>query len=103
MPDLSTHVRFEYDAVHKVLAVRATGDITDDVLGAVYAEVARLGQEREVRAAFFDLSGVGRFDVSATAVRQLSKLSPALPDPTPRYVVATKAHIFGMARMFQIV
>ena len=25
-----------------------------------------------------------------------------LPDPLPKYIVATQDHIFGMARMFQI-
>jgi hypothetical protein len=99
---LSQHIHFEYDQAQKVLAIRARGDITDDILKACYAMVARLAQGLEVQAAFFDLSDVGRFDVSAATVRHISTLAPALPDPTPRYVIATQAHIFGMARMFQI-
>jgi len=33
----------------------------------------------------------------------VSKLHPRFPDPTPRYVIATRDDVFGMARMFQIV
>ena len=100
---LSQHIYFEYDPAQKVLAIRARGDITDDIFKTAYATLARLAQGIDVRAAFFDLTSVGRFDVSAATVRHVSALAPALPDPTPRYVIATQAHIYGMARMFQIV
>jgi hypothetical protein len=101
--NLTPHVHFEYDATHKVLAVRAVGDMDDEVFKACYAMVGRLVQGMDVRAAFFDLTNVGRFNVSAATVRYVSTLSPVLPDPTPRYVIASQDHIYGMARMFQIV
>ena len=93
---------FEYDANHGVLAVLVTGAFTDDAMRALYETMAsRLGQ-REVRAAFLDLSAVGEFNVSAEAVRSLSKRAPLFPDPLPKYIVATHDAMFGMARMYQI-
>ena len=103
MASLSPHVHFEYDPTHKVLAVRAVGEMDGEIFKACYAMVGRLVQGLEVRAAFFDLTNVRRFSVSAATIRHVSTLSPVLPDPTPRYVIASQAHIYGMARMFQIV
>jgi len=98
MPDFY----FEYDAAHMVLAVRVTGTFTDEVMKACYQAMAGQVAAREIRAALLDLSAAGRVDVSADAVRGMSKLAPLLPDPLPKYIVATQDHIFGMARMFQI-
>ena len=98
MPDFY----FEYDAEHRVLAVRVTGAFTDAVMQACYQAMAGQVGRREVRAAFLDLSAAGSVDVSADAVRGMSKLAPLFPDPLPKYIVAAEDHIFGMARMFQI-
>jgi hypothetical protein len=94
---------FEYDAQNRIFAVRMTGAITDDVFKACYAETLRLVEGRDILAAVTDLSAVDRYDVSAAAVREVSKLPPLFPDPTPRYVVAASDHVFGMARMLQLV
>jgi hypothetical protein len=32
----------------------------------------------------------------------MSSLTPLIPDPLPKYIVAAQDHMFGMARMFQI-
>ena len=94
---------FEYDEANKIFAVRLTGSVTDEVFRAVYASAPRHVEGREIRAALIDLSSITGFDVTAAAVRQMSTQEPPIADPTPRYVIATEAHIFGMARMFQIV
>ena len=98
----SPHFHFEYDAANKIFAVRMHGTITDTIFKACYAETPRHVQGREVRAALTDLSDVERYDVSASAVRDVSRLPPLFPDPTPRWVVAPQDHVFGMARMFQM-
>ena len=103
MANLSPDVHFEYDPTHKVFAVRAVGEMDDAIFKACYEMVGRLVQGMEVRAALFDLTHVRRFNVSAATIRHVSTLSPVLPDPTPRYVIASQDHIYGMARMFQIV
>lgn len=98
----SPHFYFEYDASKRIFAVRMHGTITDTVFKACYTETPRHVQGREIRAALMDLTGVERYDVSAAAMRDVSRLSPLFPDPTPRWVVAPQDHIFGMARMFQM-
>ena len=85
------------------LAVRVTGQFTDDVFKRFYADTPRYVTGRDVRGAILDLSAVKTFDLSADVVRQVSELHPLLPDPFPRYVVAPQDHAFGMARMFQTV
>ena len=94
---------FEYDASKKILAVHISGPATDDSLKACYLNAARYVEGREVRGAIIDLTAVGSFNVSAAGVRQLSALEPLVPDPAVRYVIAPQAHIYGMARMFQLV
>jgi hypothetical protein len=98
----SPHFHFEYDAENKIFAMRMHGTITDTIFKACYAETPQYVRGREVRAALMDLSDVERYDVSAAAVRDVSRLAPLFPDPTPRWVVAPQDHIFGMARMFQM-
>ena len=94
---------FEYDASNKILAVHLSGPATDDSLKACYINAARYIEGREVRGAIINLTNIDSFDVSAAGVRQLSALEPLVPDPAERFVIAPQAHIFGMARMFQIV
>ena len=98
MPDFY----IEYDAGSRVLAVRVTGPFTDTAMRRCYDAVADAVGRREVRAAFLDLSAAGEFNLSADAVRGMSKLAPLVPDPLPKFIVATEDHVFGMARMFQI-
>ena len=98
----SLHYHFDYDAANKIFAVRMHGAINDAIFRACYLETPRYVQGRDVRAALMDLSDVERYDVSAAAVRDVSRMPPLFPDPTPRYVVAPQDYIFGMARMFQM-
>jgi hypothetical protein len=98
----SPYFHFEYDVANKLFAMRMHGAITDEIFKACYMETPRYVEGREVRAAVMDLSDVERYDVSAAAVREVSRLAPLFPDPIPRWVVAPQDHIFGMARMFQM-
>ena len=93
---------FEYDAAHEVFVVRMYGRITDDIFKASYAATPQYLEGRPIRAALMDLSGVDTYDVSSAAMRDVSRLPPLFPDPTPRWIVAPQVHIFGMARMFQM-
>ena len=98
----SSHFHFEYDAESRIFAVRMRGIITDKIFKDCYTETPRHVRGRDIRAALMDLSDVERYDVSAAAVRDVSRLAPLFPDPTPRWVIAPQDHIFGMARMFQM-
>ncbi len=92
----------EYDSANRVLAIRVTGAFTDAAMKAVYTALAEEVRRRDVRAALLDLSAVTDFNLSADAVRAMGKLAPLLPDPIPKFIVANKDHIYGMARMYQI-
>ena len=94
---------FDYDASAKVLVVSLSGPATDDSLKACYLNAARYIEGREIRGAIINLTNIDSFDVSAAGVRALAALEPIVPDPAVRYVIAPQAHIFGMARMFQMV
>jgi hypothetical protein len=98
----SPHFHFEYDATHRIFAVRMHLTITDPIFRACYAETPRRAQGRDVKAALMDLSDVERYDVSAAAMRDVARLAPLFPDPLPRWIIAPQDHIFGMARMFQM-
>jgi len=92
----------EYEAMSHLLAIRVTGAFTDAGMRRCYDALAGAMLDRDVRAALLDLSAVGEFNLSADAVRGMSRLAPLLPDPLPKYIVANQDHVFGMARMFQI-
>jgi hypothetical protein len=98
MPDF----HFEYDTANALLAARVTGSFTDATMKALYAGISDHVRQRDVRAAILDLTAASHFDVSAEGVRQMSSLTPILPDPIPKYIIAAQDHMFGMARMFQI-
>jgi len=98
----ATDFYIEYDAANRVLAIRVIGAFTDAAMRTVYQALADEVGRREVRAALLDLTAVGEFSLSADAVRSMGKLAPLLPDPLPKFIVAGKDHIYGMARMYQI-
>lgn len=98
MPDF----HFEYEVHHRVLAVRVTGAFTDVAMRQCYDAIASEIARREVRVGILDLTHASEFSLSADAVRGMSKLAPLLPDPLPKYIVAAKDHVYGMARMFQM-
>lgn len=51
-----------------------------------------------------DFSTVTEFALSSNLLRQLANQEPCVPDATsrPRVIIAPQAHVFGLARMFQI-
>ena len=94
---------FELDATHRVLLFRFTGDVSEQRIGQFYGEAGTQIERLHPRAAIFDFTAVTSFDVSSASIRNLAAASPLIPDVAcPRVVVAPATHIFGMARMFQI-
>lgn len=93
---------FEFDSDQQILRARFEGRVTDWELKEYYPlanqHVARL----KPRVGIADFTDVTSFDVSSQTVRDLADIEPATPGPEARFVVAPAAHIFGMARMFQM-
>jgi len=93
----------EFDPKNNVLRARLQGRVTDDILLDCYATLARYAASHPACRAIADVSGVAEFSVSSAAIRQLAKAPPAIPAPYMRIFVAPQAHMYGMARMFQII
>ena len=93
---------FEFDSTQQILRARFEGRVTDAELKEYYPlanqHIARL----KPRVGIADFTGVTSFDVSSQTIRDLADTEPATPGPDARFVVAPAAHIFGLARMFQV-
>jgi len=93
----------DFDAKNNILRLTITGRLTDAVLLDVYATAARYVASHPPCRGITDSSGVTEFEVSSSAIRDLAQTAPAFPTGYMRIVVAPKDHVYGMARMFQIV
>jgi hypothetical protein len=97
-------LRFEFDAVNRILLARPEGRLTDESLGEAYAAIRKHATTTDARAGIWDLSSVTEFAISAEFVRHLARQEPAMPDATnrPRFIAVMSPSGFGLARMFQI-
>lgn len=94
---------FEFAHEDRILRCRFDGQVTDELLGKYYAQVGQMVAQTKARAAILDLSEVTSWEVSNELVRSLARSLPALVDASlPRFIVAPTTHLFGTARMFQI-
>jgi|SRR5271167_3007714 len=97
-------LRFEFDPVNKILLLRFEGPLTDESIVESYWAVRKYWAEADARMGIVDFSSVTEVALSSNLIRQLANLEPCMPDATrrPRLIVAPKTHVFGLARMFQI-
>ena len=92
-----------FDPTNRILRAQFEGRVTDDELKEVY----RLGQAQVARidphAGITDFSAVTTIEFSAQTIRELAASTPIMPDPSrPVVFVAPTPHVFGMARMFEM-
>jgi hypothetical protein len=92
----------DFDARNSILRVTLQGRVTDAVILDTYAAVARYVASHPPCRGITDISEVEEFEVSSNTIRQLAEKPPAFPTADMRILVAPKAHVYGMARMFQI-
>ncbi len=98
-------LRFEFDAVNKLLLARPEGRLTDESLVAMYGAIRKYSTATDARAGILDMSSVTEFALSPECVRDLARREPAMPDgdKRPRVIAVMNPTGFGFARMFQIV
>jgi hypothetical protein len=93
---------FEFNSTCEIFLVRFEGTVTE----AEFLEYYRLAGEHMTRlrprATISDYSGVADFQVSVQTLRDLAHSYIAMPSDNPRYVIAPAAHLYGLARMFQM-
>ncbi|MGC1975334.1 MAG: hypothetical protein WA671_01320 [Candidatus Sulfotelmatobacter sp.] len=96
--------RFELDPGNKVLLVRVSGRLTDELLEEIYRAVRAHSSTIDVRAGIVDFSSVSDWALSSEFLRELAKREPAMADAARRrlILVAPAAVGFGLARMFQM-
>lgn len=97
--------RFKFDAENKILLVQPEGRLTDESLLEIYTGIAKYSVATDAHAGIFDFSLVTEFAATADTIRNLARQEPAMPDAVnrPRVLVAPATHVFGIARMFQLV
>jgi len=92
----------ENDFTHAVLLLNWQGDITDDLL----AQGHEIGQKAIAkfapRAIISDFSHVTSFNVSSQCIQGLAMLEPVALRDQPLILVAGAEHIYGLARMYEI-
>lgn len=92
----------DFDARNKILRVTLQGRVTDEIMLETYATVARYVASHPPCRGITDISEVEEFEVSSNTIRQLAEKPPAFLTADMRILIAPKAHVYGMARMFQI-
>jgi hypothetical protein len=97
-------LRVEFDPLDKILLLRFEGALTDESIADFYRVIRQHWTAADARMGIVDFSTLTDFALSSDLLHQLAKQEPCIPDPTgrPRVIVAPQAHVFGLARMFQI-
>jgi hypothetical protein len=90
------------DFTHAVLLQTWHGHITDDLLVRGH-EIGQKGiAEFKPRAIISDFSQVTSFNVSSQCIQSLAMLDPVALRDQPLILVAGAEHVYGMARMYEI-
>jgi hypothetical protein len=98
-------IRFELDMQRRTRVARFTGVVDDQELLGSYAGLVEQPDFDPSLNDLVDMTGVERLDVSTAAVRQLVSMFTPLDQAdvvTRLAIVAPRDHVFGMARMYEI-
>jgi hypothetical protein len=95
---------FEFAPSEGILRCTFQGAVNDELIEEYYGTAAKWVAKHKPRSAITDFSDVTTIEVSTDAIARLARSAPIMTDAAaPRFVVASSAHIFGMARMFQLI
>ncbi len=95
--------RFDFDRSNVAFRVSFDGEIDDAEMRKYDTNVRHLLAKIHPRGAIVDASKVTKFDVSSALIRSIAVSEAEMADPAvPIVIVAPPAHVYGMARMFQI-
>jgi hypothetical protein len=86
------------------LLLRFEGPLTDDSIAEFYRVIRQYWTAADASMGIVDFSSVTEFALSSDLIGRLAQQEPCMPDAArrPRVIVAPKTHVFGLARMFQI-
>jgi hypothetical protein len=92
----------QYDFEHSVLLQVWHGDLTDDLLVQGHVVGQQAISKFKPRAIISDFSTVTSFKVSSQCIQGLAMVDPVALRDQPLVLVAGAEHIYGMARMYEI-
>ena len=95
--------RFEFDLANKVLITWVDGELTDELIRKLDAEMRKRLLQTNPGIHIIECSSVVKFSMSSESVRHLARREPAIPGKScRRFFVMPSTEGFGIARMFQI-
>jgi hypothetical protein len=94
---------FEFDPEHRILLVVLEGDVVEREMLKINGDIKAHVTDLNPSAGISDFSAVTTFAVASHTMR-LAALQPSPYDEqTPRFIVAPRDHLFGLARMYQLI
>lgn len=93
----------ELERTHRIVRVTWMGDITLAVLKEGFSKVRTFATDRNLRGGISDFTQSQSFKLSSNDIYTLSQEAPVFPTDVPRVTVSGADHIFGMARMYELV
>jgi hypothetical protein len=95
---------FDFDPIHQILRSTFSGRVNDEDSLNHQRMAALLAGSLDPRFGIADFSAADPFEATSDGIRELAKLPPAMPKTDrPRVIIAPSDHVFGMARIFEIV
>jgi hypothetical protein len=91
-----------FDERNNLLRVTVGGEVTDASLTDGYATAAKYVAANPPCRGIWVFSDVTKFEVSTDTIQELARSSPIILSGHMRVIVAPQDHLYGMARMFQI-
>lgn len=97
-------IRFEVDTAQRLRKAIFKGEITEAALFHSYTQLLSQPDYDPTLNDLVDLREVERLEVSSRGIRQLVELfaQPESQSANKLAIVAPESHIFGMARMYEI-
>ena len=93
---------FEVAASSKLLRGTFDGTLDDATLIDSHAKARKLAAKTGAQCGIADFSAVKLFQVAAETLRTLAAEPPIFPAPWRALIVSPSDHIYGMARMFEL-
>jgi len=96
--------QFEFDSVNKILLLRFEGQLTEELAKKLHSEIRKHSIATNASAGIYDCSCATKIDLSPEFVFQLTKMEPAMPDPTrrPRFIVVPATFGLSISRIVEI-
>lgn len=94
---------FEFDFEHKILRLVLEGDMEGEEFLRLNAEIRAHAERLLPLAGIADAAAIETFKVTSHSLRSAALQGSPYPATTPRYIVAPTDHLFGLARMYELV